>query len=129
MYRNFPIVYTYYRGVAMETTVLVKVGQRVRDLRKRSGLSQEELGEKAGFHFSYIGGVERAEKNITLVNLQKIADALDVPIIELFAFTKHKKMTNNEKDMLLNLLIEKLTSMNKSDLKKLNVLLVEIFEK
>ncbi|GAB6989915.1 helix-turn-helix domain-containing protein [Paenibacillus pini] len=113
----------------METTVLVKVGQRVRDLRKRSGLSQEELGEKAGFHFSYIGGVERAEKNITLVNLQKIADALDVPIIELFAFTKHKKMTNNEKDMLLNLLIEKLTSMNKSDLKKLNVLLVEIFEK
>lgn len=46
----------------MSEQILRMVGTRVRDLRKKKGLSQEELGERAGVHFSYIGGVERAEK-------------------------------------------------------------------
>jgi len=81
----------------METSVIQKIGQRIRDIRKQRGWSQEELGEKAGFHFSYIGGVERAEKNITLVNLLKIADALDVQIMDLFMYTKYQESALNEK--------------------------------
>ena len=46
-------------------------------------MSQESLGEKAGLHRTYIGMIERAEKNITLLNVEKIAQALDVRIQDL----------------------------------------------
>lgn len=59
-------------------------GNRVRDERQRKGLSQEELAVRAGVHRTYVGMIERAEKNITLVNIEKIASALDLEIYELF---------------------------------------------
>jgi transcriptional regulator with XRE-family HTH domain len=63
--------------------ILIKFGQRVREIRKQNGLSQEELAHKANLHRTYIGMIERAEKNITLVNIEKIANALDINIKEL----------------------------------------------
>ena len=64
--------------------VLIKFGEKVRELRKQKGLSQEELAFKADLHRTYIGMIERAEKNITLVNVEKIANALEIPINKLF---------------------------------------------
>lgn len=64
--------------------VLIKFGERVRELRKQKGLSQEQLAFSADLHRTYIGMIERAEKNITLVNIAKIAEALEVTINELF---------------------------------------------
>lgn len=64
--------------------ILIKFGDRVREIRKEKGLSQEELSFKADLHRTYIGMIERAEKNITLVNIEKIANALDVSINDLF---------------------------------------------
>jgi len=64
-------------------TILVKFGERVRDLRKEKGLSQEQLSFEADLHRTYIGMIERAEKNITLTNIEKIAKALEVEISEL----------------------------------------------
>jgi len=58
-------------------------GQRVREERIKQGLSQEELAEKAGVHRTYIGMIERGEKNITLGNIEKIAIALEVSISHL----------------------------------------------
>ncbi|WP_339816315.1 helix-turn-helix transcriptional regulator [Paenibacillus sp. FSL R7-0216] len=113
----------------METSIMIKIGQRVRDIRKSKGLSQEQLGEKAGFHFSYIGGVERAEKNITLINLIKIANALGVPVIDLFSYTKYQKSVLNEKDIMLNQLMDVLIGLKKSDLRKIQLFLDEFFEK
>lgn len=63
--------------------VLVIFGNRVREFRKSQGLSQEGLSYKANLHRTYIGMIERAEKNITLLNIEKIAKALGVEIIEL----------------------------------------------
>lgn len=63
--------------------ILIFFGERVRDLRKQNNLSQEELADKAGLHRTYIGMIERAEKNITLINIEKIANALDINIKEL----------------------------------------------
>lgn len=60
--------------------VLITFGERVRQLRKQKGLSQESLSFKADLHRTYIGMIERAEKNITLTNIEKIAKALDVNI-------------------------------------------------
>lgn len=62
------------------------VGSKIRDYRKAKGLSQDQLGELCGFHFSYIGGVERGERNISLENIAKIAEALDVEPRMFFEF-------------------------------------------
>lgn len=55
-----------------------------RNLEKKRNLSQEQLADMAGVHRTYIGMVERAEKNITLRNIKKIAKALGVNIKDLF---------------------------------------------
>lgn len=54
-----------------------RFGQRVRELRLAKGWTQEELAERTGLHPTYIGGVERGERNLGLDNLLKIARALD----------------------------------------------------
>ena len=64
--------------------ILIKFGEKVRQIRKEKGLSQEKLSFKADLHRTYIGMIERAEKNITLVNIEKIANALEVSINSLF---------------------------------------------
>lgn len=70
----------------MAENVLVKFGNRVREERKKQKISQEALAEKAGVHRTYIGMVERAEKNITLNNIEKISKALGLPISKLMDF-------------------------------------------
>ena len=64
-------------------------GQNVRKFRVEQGLSQEQLADRAGLHRTYIGMIERAEKNITLCNIEKIANALSVTIVALLS-------TNNQ---------------------------------
>jgi transcriptional regulator with XRE-family HTH domain len=63
--------------------ILIAFGDKVRELRKERGLSQEELSFKADLHRTYIGMIERAEKNITLTNIEKIAKALNVKVKDL----------------------------------------------
>ena len=63
-----------------------KFGARVRDLRMEQGLSQEVLAQKSGLHRTYVGGIERGERNVGLQNIQKIAQALDKTIAQLFEF-------------------------------------------
>jgi transcriptional regulator with XRE-family HTH domain len=67
----------------MSKTILEKFGQKVREERLKQNLSQEELAAKAGVHRTYIGMIERAEKNITLANIEKISKALNVNISKL----------------------------------------------
>lgn len=62
----------------MKKDVLLKFGKQVRKIRLEQNLSQEELADRAGVHRTYIGMIERAEKNITLENIEKIAKALKV---------------------------------------------------
>ncbi len=60
--------------------ILNTFGKRVRALRRQRGLSQEELAELAGLHRTYIGGIERGERNPTLTSMQRIARALKVSV-------------------------------------------------
>jgi transcriptional regulator with XRE-family HTH domain len=57
---------------------LLLFGQRVRELRISAGLSQEGLAAEAGIHRTYVGSVERGERNISLRNIVRIANALNV---------------------------------------------------
>lgn len=67
----------------MRKSILVKFGEKVRLERSKQGLSQEALAAKASVHRTYIGMIERAEKNVTLVNIEKIARALGISISDL----------------------------------------------
>lgn len=64
--------------------MLLNFGRRVRELRLGLGVSQEGLGERSGIHRTYIGGIERGERNISLLNIAKVAAGLGVDIRELF---------------------------------------------
>ncbi len=60
------------------------VGQRIRNYRTQKGLSQEKLAELSGCHPTYIGQIERGEKNATLESIEKISSALHIPLSQLF---------------------------------------------
>lgn len=79
-------MYICIQLLAMNTDnkLLKEFGIKIQTLRKGLGLSQEELAFKAGFHRTYIGMIERAERNITLSNMKRLADALDVNLKDLF---------------------------------------------
>ena len=64
--------------------VLIKLGQKIRLIREQKGFSQESVALASGIDRSYFGGIERGEHNVALVNLEKIAIALDVKIKDLF---------------------------------------------
>lgn len=68
----------------MAKEILKKFGEKVRKERLKKGFSQEQLADLAGVHRTYIGMIERAEKNITLENIGKLAKALDSKISEMF---------------------------------------------
>jgi transcriptional regulator with XRE-family HTH domain len=72
--------------VRKKSEISIKFGEKVRELRTKKGFSQEELAHIADVHRTYIGMVERAEKNITLVNVEKIANALEITISDLLKF-------------------------------------------
>ncbi|UXL28963.1 helix-turn-helix domain-containing protein [Stenotrophomonas maltophilia] len=63
---------------AHETQLVTIFASNVRRLRKERGLSQEDLAEAAGVHRTYIGMIERGEKNVTIYNIERIALALEV---------------------------------------------------
>ncbi len=69
----------------MKKEILVEFGKKVRETRIKLDMSQEELASRAGVHRTYIGMIERAEKNITLENIEKIAKALNISIAEFFS--------------------------------------------
>ena len=69
----------------MKRQILIKFGDKVREERNKQNLSQEKLASKAGVHRTYIGMIERAEKNITLENIEKVAKALNLKLSDFFS--------------------------------------------
>lgn len=69
--------------VDMKTTILKKFGENVKKLRKKKGWSQEDLAKKCGLHRTYIGSIERSERNVSLINIEKIAVALEIKLRDL----------------------------------------------
>jgi transcriptional regulator with XRE-family HTH domain len=68
----------------MTDSLAKKLGEHIRNLRKEKGYSQESFAYKVKLHRTYIGAVERGEKNITIKNLEKISDCLEVKMSDIF---------------------------------------------
>jgi len=67
-----------------KTDLIIKFGERIRELRKAKGLSQEDFADLCGFDRTYVSGIERGTRNPTLKALEILANALDVSIEDLF---------------------------------------------
>jgi transcriptional regulator with XRE-family HTH domain len=67
----------------MENEILTQFGKRVKELRSEKKLTQEQFAQKTGLHKNYIGMVERGERNPSLINIQVIANGLEISISEL----------------------------------------------
>ncbi len=67
------------------------LAENIKDFRKRMGLSQESLAEKCNLHRTYIGSVERGERNVTLSTLEVIAKTLEVSVVDLLTEGSMKK--------------------------------------
>ena len=66
----------------------ISLGRAIRDLRTRRGYSQESFADAVGLHRTYIGGIERGERNVSLRNLARIANTLEIPLSQLLANTE-----------------------------------------
>jgi transcriptional regulator with XRE-family HTH domain len=64
--------------------VRIRFGKAIRKRRKRLGLSQEEFADRCALDRSYMGGIERGERNVSLVNIRKVAGGLGISLSELF---------------------------------------------
>lgn len=69
----------------MEGDLQRALGENVRAIRTQRGLSQEDLGEHLGLHRTYIGGVERGERNLTLRTVERFAELLDIDPLALLS--------------------------------------------
>ncbi|SHN80810.1 DNA-binding transcriptional regulator, XRE-family HTH domain [Paenibacillus sp. ov031] len=107
--------------------ILKLVGARIKVLRKDKGLSQEALGEKGGFHFTYIGQVERGEKNVSLINLGKIAEALDVNVSQLFAYV-NDEFELTETDIMIQEIVDMLRDASLDNIQLSRNILKEILK-
>ena len=63
--------------------VQVRFGERLRAIRQKHGISQERLAELAGLHRTYVSSIERGERNVSLVNIERLAAALGITMAEL----------------------------------------------
>lgn len=92
------------------------VGNRIRELRKAKGWTQEQLAEAASLHYSYIGGVERGDRNISLETLEKIIAAFEVPAIEFFRFedeTERRKALDEHMALLSSKSAEEIAALTR----------------
>lgn len=64
--------------------ITVKIGNRIRELRTQTGLSQEKFAQKIGMDRTYFASVELGKRNIYIVNIEKIANGLEISLSELF---------------------------------------------
>lgn len=102
------------------------VGERIKALRKTKGWTQEELAERADLHYSYIGGVERGERNISLETLDKISAALQVAPVEFFLFDTNVHEGHIDKKAALDIHLSLLMNRDVADIKMLHSISKEV---
>jgi transcriptional regulator with XRE-family HTH domain len=101
------------------------IGERIRNFRKEKGLSQEELANMANLHATYIGQLERGEKNATLESIEKVTNALEVSLEDLFRSIRPKP---NAQEYTLSQIVTRLQTRSIEDQKTILKLLDLLLE-
>ncbi|NHM32074.1 helix-turn-helix domain-containing protein [Neobacillus terrae] len=108
---------------------LVKfVGNNIREIRKMKKLTQEELAEKSGLQTSFLAGVERGERNITLETLDKILNGLEEDVKTVFSFNNLVLDEYVSKNEMVGLIVNLLADRKLQDVKLIHKVAKEIFE-
>ncbi|MFE4571326.1 helix-turn-helix domain-containing protein [Paenibacillus chitinolyticus] len=118
-----------------EESYLLLLGSRIKQIRKDKGITQEELAEKMNTSSPYVGNVERGQKNITMSSLFRFADALNVRVMDLFAFESFtdsdalkKELDQKATEDKMLPLIELLLQCNTSERDKIYRMLIEFLK-
>ncbi|MGO4274292.1 helix-turn-helix domain-containing protein [Paenibacillus sp. TAF58] len=107
----------------------VHVGARIRMVRKNRGLTQEQLGERVQQPQSYVGGIERGEKNISLDTLERIVDALEIRPADLFnSYNDVQSKDQIEKDRQIDYLIHLLQDRKLGELTTITRLIADVLK-
>jgi transcriptional regulator with XRE-family HTH domain len=77
--------------------VKLKIGQRIKELREKSSMSQKDLAYAADLDRSYIASIEKGQRNVSIINIEKIASALEVTIKEFFNDAEFNKYSRGSK--------------------------------
>ena len=101
------------------------VGERIRGLRTQKNISQESLALKAGISSSYIGKIERGEKNCSLLSIGKILNALDVTFEDFFKYVQPSNAANE--NTVLPIIISKLNRLSAHEQREVLELLDVLF--
>jgi transcriptional regulator with XRE-family HTH domain len=106
-----------------KTNILKALGDRIRILRTKKGLSQQKLAELSDLSYKYLGEVERAQQNPTIQTLQKIADGLEISLNELVQIEEHNLSRKEIEMEIQHVTKQALSSMPDEDLPSLLTLL------
>ncbi|MDC3418514.1 helix-turn-helix domain-containing protein [Aquibacillus salsiterrae] len=110
----------------MPKTALAKIiGERLRMIRKKQGLSQEELAHLSNTHPTYIGQLERGEKNVTVDTLDKVTNALNISLEELFRFSSINPKSVDESILQLNNLLVEVNNEDRQTILKIIHIMLE----
>ena len=106
---------------------LKSFGDKIRQVRKSKGLTQEELAERCGLQNTYIGGIERGERNISLQSVEKLAEGLEVIPFELFKFNDLNLHDNSvDKKLLIEAHVNVLLSRSGNEIAFVNKMTIEL---
>ncbi len=116
------------KKVPQSTTIDTKIiGRKIRELRKKKKLTQEDLGERAGLDYTSIGAAERGERNLSVRSLLRVAEALDADAT-YFIPTSKKLNVKTEKGERIKKIIDKLEILNEEHVELVEDF-VEVLEK
>lgn len=104
------------------------VGANIKEIRKQKKMTQEELAEKCGLQTSYLAGVERGDRNITLQTLEKITVGLEINAKDLFELDSPMKQLPIETEQLIRMFAEQLKLKSDVEVKLIIELANKIFE-
>jgi transcriptional regulator with XRE-family HTH domain len=111
------------------STLVALVGKKIKNIRKQKNMTQEELSEKSGLQTSFLAGVERGERNITLQTLERIIDGLEEEPQNLFSFSglEISEGYQNRKEMI-SIINSMLLDKSEKEIKMINTIIKNIFE-
>ncbi len=111
------------------STLRLKFGKRIKQLRKARGLTQEGLAEKASLEPTYVGAVERGARNLTIDNIEKIAKGFDIETYRLFFFHSDTSNENQviSKEQLVDIL-ENMTDIKRDKIIQIVALMAQLQE-